>query len=69
MPIALMAEGEVSVMTAFLTTAKEAIAGIVEIAGTAFTFMTDNPLMMLFIGGSLASLAFGIFKKARRAAR
>lgn len=39
------------------------------VVGSVWELMTSNPLLMVFICGSLLSLGFTFYRKAKRAAR
>ncbi|HEX3038605.1 MAG TPA: hypothetical protein VHO94_06395 [Oscillospiraceae bacterium] len=43
------------------------ISDVLTAAGQAVTFLTGNPLCLVFIGASLLGVGFGIFRKAKGA--
>ncbi len=43
------------------------VSDVISVAGQAVTFMTGNPLCLLFIGASVLGIGFGIFRKAKGA--
>lgn len=45
------------------------VADVISVAGQAVTFMTSNPLCLLFIGASVLGIGFGIFRKAKGSSR
>ena len=43
------------------------VSTVVDVFGQIWSLMTGNPLIMVFIGGSLLSVGVGVFKKLRGA--
>lgn len=43
------------------------VSDVLSVATSAVTFLTGNPLCLIFIGASLLGLGFKIFKKAKGA--
>ena len=45
------------------------VADVISVAGQAVTFLTNNPLCLLYIGASVLLVGFGIFKAAKRSSK
>lgn len=45
------------------------VTDVLSVAAQAVTFLTGNPLCLIFIGASLLGIGFGIFKKAKGSSR
>lgn len=43
-----------------------AVSNALTVTGTAITYCMDNPVLAICVGASIASLGFGLFRKARR---
>lgn len=43
------------------------VTQVISVANQAVTFLTGNPLCLLFIGASALGIGFGIFRKAKGA--
>lgn len=56
-------------MTAVLKLIKEAVSGVFEIAGSAFTFLISNPLAAFIVGSGFAFTALSLVRKALRVAK
>lgn len=48
---------------------KTAVTGALDLAGTCVTFCLDNPVLAIGVGAGIASIAFGLFRKAKKSAR
>lgn len=46
-----------------------AVTDVVSYMGTALNFVTDNPVLMLFLAGGIVSMGFGLFRKAKRSVK
>lgn len=64
--VSLSAGGDAS---GTLETVVEGATSIVKLAGDMFVTMTQNPVLLLFIGASLASVGLLIFRRMKRAAQ
>ena len=58
-------EGAATGITPVIT----AIGTLVEIVGQVFTVMTSNPLLVVFLAGSLLTLGIRLFCKLKSAAK
>lgn len=56
-------------MAAVISCISDAMAGIFEMAGTAFDFLIGNPLCAFMIGGGFCFVALGLVRKALRTAK
>ncbi|MFT3952000.1 MAG: hypothetical protein QM689_08675 [Oscillospiraceae bacterium] len=45
------------------------VSAAIDLAGDCVTFLSANPLCLLYIGAALIPLGFGIFKSAKSAAK
>ena len=42
------------------------VSTVVTLFGQGWTLISENPLAMVFVGGSLVGMIFGIFKKMKK---
>ena len=52
-----------------ITLIKEAVTGVFDIAGSAFTFLMSNPLAAFMVGSGFAFTALSCIRKALRVAK
>ena len=45
------------------------LGNLMTCVSTVVTFMTDNPVTILYLVGGVAGIAFGVFGRAKRTAR
>ena len=45
------------------------VSTIVDLFGQVWTLMISNPLIMVFVGASLVTMALGIFKKVKNSSK
>lgn len=55
--------------TTALTPIVSSIGTITELVGEVFTVMTSNPLLVVFLGGSLLTVGISFFRRLKRAAK
>ena len=53
----------------FLDTVTIPVSKVVEYLGDAANFLTGNEVMLLFLAGSIVSMALGLFGKGKRIVR
>lgn len=56
-------------MGSVITLIKEAVSGVFDIAGSAFSFLMANPLAAFMVGSGFAFTALSCIRKALRVAK
>lgn len=46
-----------------------AVTNVVSYMGDALSFVTNNAVLVLFLAGGIVSMAFGLFRKAKKSVR
>lgn len=46
-----------------------AVTNVVSYMGDALGFVTNNAILVLFLAGGIVSMAFGLFRKAKKSVR
>ena len=65
MHLALSAGADTSTLAPIIT----AMGSLVEIMGSVWSFMTSNPLFLVFLGASLFGVGIKLFRKVKSAAK
>lgn len=56
-------------LAAVISLIKQAVTGVFDIAGSAFTFLMSNPLAAFMVGGGFAFTALSCIRKALKVAK
>lgn len=46
-----------------------AVTSVISIATECVSFLTANPVCLIFLAGSVVGIGFGIFRRAKRSAK